>query len=135
MRIKFLIALFITVLAVGFVHAGQAEAIMVTGTWNGCVNGTMSLHLDDANAPQEYYAITGKFISSIQYPVTGTAIFDTSQNVYRMSLFSTSASGETFTWGMQINPETMTGSGNWQRIAHGVVDADCAGTLTAISIE
>ena len=134
MRIKLAIAICVMALTVGFVQVGTANAVMITADWTGCSTATFSLHLDDVTgaqpSPLEYYAVTGKLNWFLQYPITGTAVFDSGHNVYRLSLFTTSATGETFTFGFEIDPATMTGTGNEQRIAHGSVNADCPGTLS-----
>lgn len=46
-----------------------------------------------------------------------------------------SATGETFTFGMAIDPVAMTGTGNSQRIAHSDVNTDCPGSISGIVIE
>ena len=135
MKVRFLVVVLITLVAFGLVSAQRAEALTVTAYWSGCVAGTFSLNLMDEVSPANVFIVSGKLYSGLQLPVTGTAVLDTTFNVYRLSLFSTSAVGETLTFGMEIDPVTLIGTGYEQRIAHGSVDSDCVGSLSGIIIQ
>jgi hypothetical protein len=139
MKTRLIIAVLIAVVTFGFAYAHDAHAITITANWThtsgSCFDATFSLYVASTPNPPNVYTLDGKItVWSAVWPIRGAAVFDSSSNSYRVSLFFTSATGETFTFGMQVNPTTMAGTGNYQRIAHGGVADDCPGTLSGVVI-
>jgi hypothetical protein len=139
MKTRFIIAVLIAVVTFGFAYAHDAHAITITANWahtsGNCFDATFSFYVATTPNLPGVYTLDGKMtISDIVWPIRGAAVLDSSSDTFRVSLFSTSATGETFTFGMQVDPATMAGTGNYQRIAHGDVNSDCPGTVSNVTI-
>ena len=136
MKTRLFLVLLITVATFGFVSAQHAEAVTITADWTGCITGaSFELNVEQPSTPANFYALDGIINAwGHPYPIRGAATMDTASNLFRASLYFTSATGETFTIGMTVNPVTMEGAGYSQRIAHGSVDSDCSGTLSGVVI-
>jgi hypothetical protein len=137
MKTRLVVALLLmTVVTFGFVYAQDADALTIAADWTGCITGaSFVLNVEAPSAPTNFYTLDGVINAwGHPYPIRGAATFDTGSNLYRVSLYFTSATGETFTLGMTVDPVTMMGSGNCQRMAHGSVGSDCPGTLSGVVI-
>ncbi len=140
MKTRFFVAVLVAVVSFGFAYAQDADALTVNATWTHsagtCFDATFSVFVPNTPNAVGVFTLDGKIFPSTwgAYPIQGTAVLDSGSNTFRVSLFFTSATGETFTFGFAVNATSMAGTGTYQRIAHGGVADDCPGSISGVSI-
>lgn len=114
---------------------GSVMAAEITAEWTftGQTTPYYIFHLDlQATALLDTYTTNGYAVhnsSNNREAVVGSATYSEIENVYVISLFFNSNTGESFSIGANLDPSSLSGSGNFIRVAHGTVGADQAGTF------
>ncbi|MEN8176392.1 MAG: hypothetical protein ABFS23_11555 [Pseudomonadota bacterium] len=67
--------------------------------------------------------------------VVGSATYSPNEDVFAVSLFFNSNSGESFTIGANLDPVTLSGDGTEIRVTGGVVGSEKTGILAVVPIE
>lgn len=83
---------------------------------------------------ETFYSLSGRIVSDngFTYPVSGGVVYGSQRDKFMVSFFYTSATGEHFMFGAAVDPVTLCGDGNLQRVAHGSVGADDPGILCVV---
>ncbi len=123
------------VLLFGLISSTQASPITVQWGNNSCSDNATFIFDLEVVPGQNAYTLDGKAESQPSgyvYPARGGAVLNPVTGDYQVSIYYTSATGETFTYGASLNTTSLSGSGTVQRIAHGSVGSDCNGTLSVV---
>ncbi len=129
---KTVIVLVALTITFGFITHSKAESISLNWDDPGC-SEDVTFDFDLQYLPnQDAYTLDGKAVANngFTYPARGGAVFNPNTNKFQISILYTSATGETFTYGASLDSSSLSGSGNVQRIAHGVTNNDCKGLLS-----
>ena len=120
----------------GFINYSKAESMSFDWDGMGCSENVI-FDFDLQYLPnQNVYTLDGKAVAQsngFTYPARGGAVFNPVTNNFQISILYTSATGETFAFGASLDTSTLSGSGNLQRTAHGVINDDCEGRLSVIN--
>lgn len=121
------------IMTFGLISYSKAESMSLNWDGMGC-SENVTFNFDLQYLPnQNAYTLDGKAVSKFNgftYPARGGAVFNPATNSFQISIFYTSATGETFTFGASLDSSSLSGSGNVQRIAHGATNDDCEGLLS-----
>ena len=129
------VIVFVALTMFWFVSHSKAESISFDWDGMGCSENVI-FNFDLQYLPnQDAYTLDGKAVSRFNgftYPARGGAVFNPVTNNFQVTILYTSATGETFTYGASLDTNTLSGSGNVQRMAHGAINDDCEGLLSIL---
>ncbi len=132
---KTVIVFFALSITFGLISYSKAESMSFDWDGMGCSENVI-FDFEVRHLPnQDSYTLDGKAVSRFNgftYPARGGAVFNPVTNNFQVTIFYTSATGETFTFGASLDTATLSGSGNVQRIAHGDTNDDCEGRLSVL---
>jgi len=131
------VMVFVTLsITLGFISYSKAEPMSFNWDGMGCSENVIFDFELQYLPNQDAYTLDGKAVSRFNgftYPARGAAVLNPATNNFQVSILYTSATGETFTFGASLDISTLSGSGNVQRIAHGVINDDCEGRLSVFN--
>jgi hypothetical protein len=124
-------------LGIGMQSAG-ADEIALEWTYDGGSTPDYTFRLDlQATDVAGTATLNGymQYSSGDREATLGSATYSPNEDVYAVSLFFNSSTGESFTIGANLDPTTLSGAGDLVRVAHGGVAADAPGTLAVVPLE
>ncbi|MEN8133285.1 MAG: hypothetical protein ABFS45_24535 [Pseudomonadota bacterium] len=127
-------------LAIGVQSAGSTE-IAAEWTFIGQITPSYNFRLDlqstdvagvfTLNGYSELLLVTG----APREAVVGSATFSPNEDIFAVSLFFNTSTGQNITIGADLDPMTLSGDGEAIRVVSGGVDSSIAGTLAVVPIE
>jgi hypothetical protein len=127
---------FLSAAILGAVTVTAVNASEVTAEWvnNGASSPEFAFHLDlQATGLSDTFTIHGYAVypgSTNRESVVGSATYSPHENVYVVSMFFNSNTGESFSIGANLSPVSLVGPGNLIRVGHGGVDDDSPGVFS-----